>query len=253
MKMTRMAVVGLVLAACLATLPIRPEQTAAAASSKEAMAAVDKMIGAMGGRKVLESIKDTTISGTVEIVPYGITSPITVYQKEPDKLRADITIAQADMTIIQAFDGRKGWMTDPQTGSTVEMPDFMAKDLARQASGNQFLLFPKKYGVTYALKPKATLEGKDYIVIEQTLADGHKTTFYLDPETYLPYKTQTRSLDINGAEVDSETYATDYREVGGTMVPYAARTVQNGSDAQRMTVASVTYNTNPDDAFFTLK
>jgi len=253
MKATRTSIVGIVLAAGLAVLPVPAQQTAAAVSSKEAMAVVDKMIGAMGGRKALESIKDTTISGTVEIVQYGITAPITIYQKEPDKMRGDITIAEANMTIIQAFDGRKGWMTNPQSGSTEEMPDFMAKEFARQASGNQYLLFPKKYGVTYALKPKATLEGKDYVVIEQTLADGHKTTFYLDPGTFLPYKIQTRSLDINGAEVDSETYSTDYRAVGGTMVPYASRTVQNGSDAQRMAFISVTYNTGLDDAFFTLK
>jgi len=37
------------------------------------------------------------------------------------------------------------------------------------------------------------------------------------------------------------------------MVPYSVRVVQNGADAQRMTVTAVTYNTNLDDAFFTLK
>jgi hypothetical protein len=237
----------------LAAVAVSAQQAPAAAVNKEALAVVDKLIAAMGGRKVLESIKDTTISGTAEIVQFGITVPITLYQKEPNKMRMDITIAEANMTIIQAFDGQKGWYTNPQSGATEEMPDFMAKDMARQAGQNQAILYPQKSNVTFALKPKAAIEGKDYIVLEQTQADGHKTTFYLDPDTYLPYKTETRTLDQNGAEVDSTTYSANYQKVGGTMVPYSVRVVQNGADAQRMTVTAVTYNTNLDDAFFTLK
>ena len=177
------------------------------------------MIAAMGGRKTLESIKDTTMSGTVEMVQFGVTAPMTLYMKEPNKVRADITIAEANMTIIQAFDGQKGWYTNPQSGATEEMPDFMAKEFSRQAGENQALLYPQKNNVTYALKPKAAIEGKDYIVLEQTMADGHKTTFFLDPETDLPYKTVERTLDQNGAEVDSETYSTNYQKVGGTHGP----------------------------------
>jgi len=252
MKRTRMWVLGTLLLATITALP-GYGQKAAPAGSKEAMTVVDKLIEAMGGRKLLESIKDTTVSGTAEIVQAGITVPITIYQKEPDKLRLDITIAEANMTIVQAFDGQKAWYTNPQTGATEEMPDFMAKQLARQATGSQALLNPQKTGVTYALKPKEALEGKDYIVLEQTRADGHKTTLYLDPETYLPYKTVTRSVDQSGAEVDSESYATNYQKVGGAMVAHSIRVLSNGSEAQRMTLTSVTYNSNLDDAFFTLK
>jgi len=246
-------ILGAVLLASLAALPGYAEKAQPAPGTKEAMAVVDKLIEAMGGRKVLESIKDTTISGTAEVVEYGLTVPITIYQKEPDKIRMDITIAEANMTIIQAFDGRKGWTTNPQSGNTEEMPDFMAKEMARQAAETQSLLYPQKNGVTYALKPKATLEGKDYIVLEQTRADGHKATIYLDPGTHLPYRTDTRSIDQTGAEVDAESYSADYQKVGGTMVPYSLRILQNGAEAQRITITSVSYNTNLDDAFFTLK
>jgi len=253
MKRIRGGILAGILLTMLAAVAVSAQQAPAAAVNKEALAVVDKLIAAMGGRKVLESIKDTTISGTAEIVQFGITVPITLYQKEPNKMRMDITIAEANMTIIQAFDGQKGWYTNPQSGATEEMPDFMAKDMARQAGQNQALLYPQKTNVAFALKPKAAIEGKDYIVLEQTQADGHKTTFYLDPDTYLPYKTETRTLDQNGAEVDSTTYSANYQKVGGTMVPYSVRVVQNGADAQRMTVTAVTYNTNLDDAFFTLK
>lgn len=214
---------------------------------------LNKLVGAMGGRKALEAVKDTTVTGTVDVAQYGISATITMYQKEPNKMRIDIDIAAAGMTITQAFDGEKGWWTNPQTGTTEEMPEAMAKDTMHQALGNDSFLNPQKLGITYALKPKAKIEDKDYIVLEQTLADGHKTTMYLDPTTYLPYKTTSLSSDMTGNEVETESFLTDYRKVGGLMVAHAIRNVQNGAEIQRITINSITYNANIDDAMFRMK
>jgi len=215
---------------------------------------LNKMIDAMGGRKALEAIKDTTITGTLEVTsPYPITAPITMYQKEPDKVRMDIDIAELGITVTQAFDGQKAWSTNPQTGTTEEMPDFMTKEFARQALGNQAFLNPQKLGITYALKPKAKIEDKDYIVLEQTLSDSHKNTFFLDPATYLPYKQQGKSIDQTGGEVDAETFLSNYQKVGGTTVAFSIRVLHNGTEAQKVTLAGVTYNSNLNDALFLMK
>jgi hypothetical protein len=255
MKRTIHLALAIALLVSMAVRPAFAAQAPAAASSKEALDVLGKMIEAMGGRKVLESIMDTTISGQLEMNQAGmtITAPITIYQKEPNKMRLDITIAEYNMSITQAFDGEKGWFTNPQTGMTEEMPDFMTKEFARQALGSQTILDPKKAGVVYAMKPKAAIEGKDYVVLEQTLPDGHKVTIYIDPATYLPYKTQTMSLDQTGAEVEAESFTTDYRKVGGTMVAHALRVLHNGTEAQKITITSVTYNSNLEAAFFILK
>jgi hypothetical protein len=254
MKKTKMLLALAVLTVALATPPVFAQKTPPA-GTKDAMAALEKMISAIGGRKMLESIQDLTITGMAEMLRFGITVPVTIYEKRPDKVRVDMTIVEANMTISQAFDGRQGRFTDPQAGGVVEdMPAFMAEEFARRAGANQALLSPGSRGVTYALKPKAVLEGQDYIVLEQTLADGHKTTYFLDPETYLPYKTATRTFDQNGAEVEAETFSTNYQKVGGgLMVPYALRVVENGDEAQRVTVTTVTVNAELDDALFTLK
>ena len=215
---------------------------------------LNKMIDALGGRKALEAIKDTTITGTVELVQAGMSAPITVYQKEPNKIRVDIEIAAANMTFIQAYDGKKGWGTNFQTMATEEMSDDMSKDISHQALGNDSLLNPNKLGITFALKPKEKLEDKDYIVLEQTLADGHKTTLFLDPATYLPYKSVTKSLDpMAGREVESESFLSDYRKVGGLMVAYSTRVMSKGEEVQRLTFTGVTYNSNLDDALFLMK
>jgi lipopolysaccharide export system protein LptA len=256
MRRTIRATIAAALLVSLAVLPAFAAQTPpAAASSKEALDVLGKMIEAMGGRKVLESIKDTTISGNLEINQAGatLTASITIYQKEPNKMRLDITIAEYNMSITQATDGQKAWFTNAQTGTTEEMPDFMAKEFARQALGNQTILEPGKAGVSYALKPKTSIEGKDYIVLEQTLPDGHKVTIFIDPATHLPYKTQTLTLDQTGAEVEAESFSTDYRKVGDTMIAHSLRVFHNGAEAQKIAITSVTYNTNLEDAFFVLK
>ena len=54
--------------------------------------------------------------------------------------------------------------------------------------------------------------------------------------------------------MEAETFSTNYQKVGGgLMVPYALRVVENGDEAQRVTVTTVTVNAELDDALFTLK
>ena len=60
-----------------------------------------KMIDARGGRKALENVKDQTMSGTMEIVAQGMSGPVTIYSKEPDKSRFEIDVM--GMKIVQAF------------------------------------------------------------------------------------------------------------------------------------------------------
>jgi outer membrane lipoprotein-sorting protein len=231
-------------------------QAPAAASSKDALDVLAKMVEAMGGRKVLASIKDTTLTGTAEVVQMGMSAPITVYQKEPNKLRIDVDLSALvpGQVFTQAFDGAKGWGTNMQTWANEEMSDVLSKDFSHQAVGNDSLLDPRKLGITYGLKPKATLDGKEYIVLEQTLADGHKSSIFIDPETYLPYKSATTSVDpITGGAVETESYLGDYRKVGGLMINHSLRTFQGGTETMRMTIATVTTNSNLDDALFVLK
>jgi len=77
--------------------------TAALAQAQTAKDILDKMIEAQGGRKALEAIKDTTTVGGMEMVQMGMNGSITMYQKEPNKMRMDIEVM--GMIITRAFDG----------------------------------------------------------------------------------------------------------------------------------------------------
>ncbi|HVP91763.1 MAG TPA: hypothetical protein VMS75_11175 [Terriglobales bacterium] len=211
---------------------------------------VKKMIEAQGGRKYLETIKDTTSSGTLELPSMSLTGSFTQYQKEPNKYRMDAEIM--GMVMTQAYDGQRAWSTNMQTGQVEEAQEAQAKQFARQAIGNGGLLTPEKFGITYAAKPKVRLEDKEYLVLEQKMSDGHLTTIYIDSATYLPYKTESTEIGPTGADVKAESYTTDYKKVGQSMVPHSIRTLMDGTEWVKVTITKIVFNTNVDDSLFAL-
>ena len=216
--------------------------------SQTAQDVLKKMIEAQGGRKVLESLKDTTISGTMELVQQGMNATLTMYQKEPNMMRMDIEVM--GMVITQAFDGEKGWWVNPQTGASEELPENQADMLKRQAFGSDSLLHPEKFGITYELKGTEAVDGKECVVLEQTFKDGNKNTILLDGATYLPFRTRSKSLNQMGVEVQSETLMSDYKTVDGVPVPHALTIYQDGQEFMKMTVTKVSYNAGLEDSFF---
>ncbi len=211
---------------------------------------LEKMIKAQGGKKVLEKINDTTLTGTFEMPAMGISGTMTIYQKEPNKMRWDAELMGMMMT--QAFDGETAWATDPQTGGTQEMPEKMAEDFKRGALGRDSLLNPKKFGIAYSDKGKEKIEDKDYLVLEQTFADGYKATIYVDPKTYLVYMSKGMSLNQAGVEVETETYVSDYREVDGVMVAHSMKVFQDGEEFMTMIIDEVTFNSALEDSLFSM-
>ena len=206
-----------------------------------------KMIEAQGGRKLLGNIKDTTLVGSMEIAMAGMSGTLTMYHKEPNKMRMEFEMM--GMVITMAFDGESAWWTNPQTGATEEMPTDQAEGIVRQAWGNDILLNPDKHGVTYELKGKETLEGKEYYVLEQGFPDGWKMKFYLDAQTYLPYKTVSKSMQM-GVEVEAEAFLSDWKKVDGVMTAHTIKTYQSGEEVMSMSFTEVKYNTGIEDSLF---
>ena len=208
---------------------------------------LDKMIDAQGGREALEKIKDTTTHATMEIIPMGMTGTVTMYQKEPNKMRMDTEMMGMMMT--QAFDGQTAWVDNPQTG-VQKVSDKMAAALERQALGNDSFLHPDKYGITYEYKGKVKEDDKDCHVLEITYQDGHKTTIFLDASTYLPYKIKGTGLNQAGVEVDVENILSDYKKVGEIMIPFSILVKQDGTEAVRITIIEIEHNTGLEDSLF---
>jgi len=215
---------------------------------QEASDILKKMVEAQGGKKVLEQIKDMTSSGTLEMTQMGMSGSMTMYKKEPDKVRMDIELM--GMIITQAFDGETAWWINPQTGSREEVPEQQSEDMKRMALGIDALLYPEKYGITFVSKGKEKIEEKEYFVLEQTFPDGHKATLYIDPKTYLTYKSKTTTMNQMGVEVESETFESDFKKVNGMTIPYSIIIFQEGEEFMKLTFTEITFNSGLEDSLF---
>ena len=220
------------------------------AKSQSAPDILEKMIDAMGGRKALEKIKDTTISGSMELTQMGLNATMTIYQKEPNKSRFDIEVM--GMMITQAFDGEVAWAVNPQTGMTEEMPADQAEYMKRQSLGNVVFLDPKKMGITFSYKGKENIEGKDYFVLEQAYADGYKSTLHIDPDTHLAFKGTGLTLNNMGVEVEAETFFSDYKKVDGIMTAHTLVSNQDGEEFMTLTITEVKFNSALEDSLFSM-
>jgi len=212
---------------------------------------LEKMIEAQGGRKALEAINSTTLRGSMQIVSMNITGSLTMVQKEPDRVRLDAEMM--GMTFTQAYDGTTAWFTNPQTGATQEMPEKQVKYFKKQALGRDVLLNPKKLGIAYKFKGKEKINDKEYLVLEQIHPDDYTVTIYVDPQTYLTYKSKALTLNQVEAEVEADSITSDYKKVEGIMVPHSITTFQDGQEFMRMTITEITFNSDMEDSFFKMK
>ncbi len=212
---------------------------------------LENMIKALGGRETLAAIRDTRMSGTMEIIQFGMNAPFTMYLKEPDKFRMEMEVM--GMSMIQVYDGQKAMMTNPQTGGVIELSPDQSEQMRRQAMGNEVTLHPEKFGITYTYKGKEEVDGKTCHVLEQKFSNGDTATMYIDAATFLPYKSKSKGLSPTGGEIESEQVMSDYRKVDGTMAPFSITVFQGGVEYIRMTISEIVYNTGLDDSLFVLK
>lgn len=218
--------------------------------SQDAKKLLDKVINATGGRKVMEAIKDTTFSGTMDLIQMGLSATITFYHKEPNMLRQDMEVM--GMFISSAFDGESGWTVNPQTGATEDIPESAQEEAKNEALGfgKSWMLYPEKHGITLADKGKETVDGKEYLLLEMAFENGETSLFYIDPKTYLPYKTKTMTLNQMGIEVEQESIMENYKKVNGLNFAHSIIIYQDGEEFGSLVVDEVKFNSGLEDSFF---
>jgi CubicO group peptidase (beta-lactamase class C family) len=209
---------------------------------------LEKTTEALGGRKAAEGIKDMTGSGTIEMAVQGLSGPITIYKKEPDKIRLDVKVM--GRVSSRAYDGKTGWGTNPQTGVIEEMSGQQLADIKREAMPIVSQLNPEQYGITFAYKGKEDIEGKEYFVLEETYPDGFKLTFYLDSKTYLIFKVKGKTSGPSGGEVEFEQFQSDYKKVNGLLIAHSTVTYSSGKEIQKITWEEESFNTGLEDSLF---
>ncbi len=218
------------------------------AYSQDVKTIIDKIIDAQGGRKLLESIKDSTSIATMDLPSMGMSGTGTMYNKEPNKMRLDLDIM--GMIITQACDGETAWEYNSQIGVSEPLTGNMESVFINSAYGNSAFLAPEKYGISYELKGNETINGKEYLLLERIYPDKYTIAIYIDPETFLIYKFKQESFDEMQMEVLEESVFSDYKKVDGVMTPFSITILHDGAEFAVLSVSDVQFNTGLDDSFF---
>jgi hypothetical protein len=156
-------------------------------------------------------------------------APIVLTWKRPNMVRMEFNVQ--GMIGIQAYDGTTGWMVMPFMGKKdpEKMSDDDIKDFAEMADFFEGDLFDyQKKGHTVELLGKEPIEGTEAWKLKVTKKDGNVSTMYLDAEAYLEIKSESRRK-VRDQEVDIESTAGDYKEVGGLIFAHSYEQKQKGA------------------------
>jgi hypothetical protein len=152
----------------------------------------------------------------------GLTGPLEVYAKAPNKNFTTINIA--GFGVVQfGFNGTVGWSQDPQTGLR-EMAGVELTDMKRDSEFHRDIKLKQLF-------PKMTLTGKEKVgereayVIEATPADGKPEKMYFDTQTGLLLRLDNDRESPQGS-AHVETYFEDYRVSGGVKAPFTVKIVR---------------------------
>ncbi|MCG6189593.1 LolA family protein [Maribellus maritimus] len=171
---------------------------------------LDKHFKAIGQEKLT---KVETYLVKAKVNQMGMEIPMEMKMKRPDKFRMEMDMAGQKM--IQAFDGKKGWIvapwvsSEPQELSGAELEQAMA-----QADIDGELYNYEKKGHKLELAGKENIDGTDVYNLKLTDKNGNIKNYYIDTDKYLLSQVKARAISM-GQEVNVTQKMVEYKDFDG--------------------------------------
>jgi outer membrane lipoprotein-sorting protein len=181
----------------------------------------------------------------------GMEIPMVINVKKPNKVKMVMTFQGMEMVTL--FDGEKGYMINPMTGSTdpVEIPAEQLSGIEQYNMLRDNLMEAYK-GNRIKLEGDGEVNGKPAFKLAVTDAEGNVTTTFIDKESYLVVKT-VQTVSQMGQEMEVESYVKDYMDINGIKFPKTITQVVSGSEMGGITFEKVEIDKLIDDSVFTIK
>ena len=199
------------------------------------------------GQKKLLKINNQVITG--KISQMGMELPFKIIQQRPDKFYLEADVQGSLMQ--QVYNGETGWIIAPMMGST-EPVDITGPDLdnmKQQADMDGYLWNWKERGLKCELVGKEDMEGSEVYNIKLTKENGGIDNYYIDAENFVILKTKTKVTQM-GSEVEQETYLSNYKPVGGIVIPFNMEIRSSGMVVATMVLEEVLIDQDIDDSIF---
>lgn len=203
---------------------------------------IENYLKALGGRSVLEKIKDRTSQGQLKVM--GMTGTMEMHEKIPTMNHMLVDMGMAKVEIW--FDGEQGFRNDPMKGA-----GRFSKEEVEEAKQSP-VIFPlltyKQRGLTAKFVGTRKIEEKDLFAVEISGAAGKEPSTYLFDQSYLLVR-QISPLPSGEGKGTQELAYSDYREVEGVKFPFRiARTTSSLST--EMVFESIKVNSGLEDSVF---
>lgn len=192
----------------------------------------------------------TTIKITGKMSAMGMSMPMVMYMKNPNKIKVSYTFSGQEM--VSVFDGEKGYTMNPMTGGSAPV-ELTGEQLEQVKKSSAF----KNELLTYYKEGKVTLEGEETVNNKPAfkLKANVGTTpayMFIDKGTYMIVKTST-TMQQMGQTMAVDSYMTDYFETEGVIMPRKTTAMASGIDAGSITIEKVEVNLPMEDSVFKLK
>lgn len=208
---------------------------------------VSKHLKARGGVEKIKAIK--TIKVTAKVTMQGIEAPAVLQLKRPNLYRLDITIQ--GKPFVQAYDGTTAWTIVPFKGSLEpeKMSEQEASNIKEESDLEGALVNYKEKGHTVELVGKEDMGGTAVYKLKLTTKNGSVHHIYLDAQNFMQLRDSSKRK-IQGVELETDTYFSDYKPVNGLMIPYALETKIGGKPFNQFKIDKVELDTDISDSVF---
>ena len=215
---------------------------------------VDEIISqhqdAVGGLDKLRATKSLRMTGTISGGP--VTEAPVVLEFKDGKFRMDVTLRGTIAT--RAYDGKEAWKILPTqgTGNAERMSHDESQAIQEQADLHGPLVDYKGRGYTVDLAGEAVVEEADAYRLRISLKNGDVRYSFLDKESFLLVKSEV-TRRVLGGEVEMESFTSDYKDVGGILLPHVLETAAKGAPVgrrEKITIKKIEVNPTLDDARF---
>lgn len=180
---------------------------------------VAKNLAAKGGIDKIKAITTLRQHGRFQDSG-GFTADVGQEAKAPNQVRQ--TFSLQGMTAIQAYDGATGWQINPFNGrKDAEMlGEDDLRDIVEDSDFYGPLVDAREKGNTIEYLGHATVDGDDAYRLKVTLKNGDIYYYYLDPDTYLEFRTERQQF-IRSSMRQTVTEYGAYKQVNGVYFPFA--------------------------------
>jgi zinc protease len=225
-------------------------RAAAAEDLADARGLLERVIAAKGGVETLRAVR--TISAVTRsrmATPSGpVDAEVTTYLQYPNRVRVETTIPGA--TIVQAYDGSRGWIKDPN--GLHDVPAQMIRDLESGFKRDTVLLLLAAHDGN--LRPRLLPDVRDdrgalQHVLELSSLTLDPVVLRIDPDTSL-ITSEIYVAGGVGQPLVQEQFS-DYRTVDGVQLAFTARVQTAGQPSLERRVTSITVNPPLDPKLFT--